>query len=168
MKRIHIVGRKNHGKTTLLVELVEHLTKRGLRVGTIKHTCHVHDLDTPGSDSYRHRRAGAAPAAIVTGNLFGVFLPADGSDYCGRLAPWFAGCDLVLVEGDLQSPGPKIEVWRETAGTPCLALERSDIAVVVTDDRLPARVPVLPRSDLGPLLRHVELLAAADSQEAVL
>ena len=59
MHRLHIIGGKNHGKTTLIVELVQELTKRNLRVGTIKHTHHRHELDVPGKDSYRHRLAGA-------------------------------------------------------------------------------------------------------------
>ena len=63
MKRVHILGRKNHGKTTLVVELVEYLTARGMHVGTIKHTHHAHELDTPGKDSHRHGEAGASVAS---------------------------------------------------------------------------------------------------------
>jgi molybdopterin-guanine dinucleotide biosynthesis protein B len=44
MNTLHIVGRKNHGKTTLLVALLAELTGRGLRVGSIKHTSHLYDL----------------------------------------------------------------------------------------------------------------------------
>ena len=64
MRRIHVVGRKNSGKTTLVVELVRHFTAAGLRVGTVKHTSHSHELDTPGKDSYQHRHAGAAVVGI--------------------------------------------------------------------------------------------------------
>ena len=66
MKRLHIVGRKNSGKTTLIVDLVRHLTALGHRVGTIKQTHHQHELDTPGNDSHRHRQAGAAAVGIVS------------------------------------------------------------------------------------------------------
>ena len=59
MRRIHIIGRKNSGKTTLVVELVQQLSAMGKRVATIKHTHHRHELDVPGKDSYRHREAGA-------------------------------------------------------------------------------------------------------------
>ena len=52
MKRLHIVGGKNHGKTTLIMELVKELNRRGQTVGTIKHTHHQHELDVPGKDSY--------------------------------------------------------------------------------------------------------------------
>ncbi|NUQ66533.1 MAG: molybdopterin-guanine dinucleotide biosynthesis protein B [Pirellulales bacterium] len=155
MKRLHIVGRKNHGKTTLLVELVGELRRAGLRIGTIKHTSHVHELDKPGSDSCRHRLAGADPAAVVSGRAIAVHLPCEGGDYLRQLAPMFAGCDLVLIEGHLDGEGHKIEVWRAQMGDDCLASQRRDIAAVVTDDPAPDGVPVLPRSNLEPLVDYV-------------
>ena len=57
MNRIHIVGRKNHGKTTLIVEVLAEFHRRGIRVGAIKHSAHRRELDPPGKDSYRHREA---------------------------------------------------------------------------------------------------------------
>jgi molybdopterin-guanine dinucleotide biosynthesis protein B len=158
MKILHIVGGKNHGKTTLIVELVRELSGRGLRVGTIKHTSHAHDLDTPNSDSYRHRQAGAAPAAIVTSDLVGVFFPRL-VDFYQQLAPLTEGCDVVIVEGHLEHAGPKVEVWRESFGTPCLAGHRKDILALITDDPAEVSVPVWPRSDVRFLAdRVIELL----------
>lgn len=165
MKRLHIVGRKNHGKTTLLVEILHELDRAGLRVGTIKHTSHVHELDRPGSDSCRHRLAGAAPAAIVSGEAIAVHLPRSNGDYFGQLAPLFARCDLVLIEGDLEGDGSKIEVWRESAGGLCLASQREDISAVVTDDPAPVGMTVLPRSNLKPLVEHVLDFVAQQAEE---
>lgn len=160
MKRIHVVGRKGHGKTTLIVELVRQLCAQGVRVGTIKHSSHAHELDTPGKDSHRQRQAGADPAAIVTTDLVGVYLNRDaGADCYQLLAPLFSACDLVLVEGHVDAPGVKIEVWREAVGGPCLALERSDVAAVVTDDPLDVEVPLWPRSDVAALAQRVLALA---------
>lgn len=51
MKLIHIVGRQNHGKTTLIVELLEEFARQAIVVGTIKHSSHAHELDRPGKDS---------------------------------------------------------------------------------------------------------------------
>ena len=156
MKRIHIVGRQNHGKTTLVVDLVRELSQRGIRVGTIKHSSHRHELDTPGKDSHRHREAGAAAAAIVTEDLIGVYLPrAKGAEFYERLEGLFADCDLVLVEGHLDWPGPKIEVWRAAVGGTCLATEHDDIVAVVTDDQLEADVPRWPRSQPAELADHI-------------
>ncbi len=157
---VHIVGRKNHGKTTLVVDLVAEFCRRDVRVGTIKHSHHQHDLDTPGKDSYLHRHAGANPAAIVTADTLGVFLRREPrADFYAPLAPWFADCDLVLVEGDIEASGLKIEVWRAAAGAPCLASERPDIAAVVSDDALAVAVPVWPRSDVAGLADRILALA---------
>jgi molybdopterin-guanine dinucleotide biosynthesis protein B len=160
MKYIHIVGRKNHGKTQLIVELIEEFARRGLRVGSVKHTPHAHELDQPGKDSHRHRLAGAAPAALVTANLIAVFQPRDTADFYQNLAPLYAECDLVLVEGDVDGPGTKLEVWRQAVGGHCLTHGRGDVAAVISDDRPEADFPVWPRNDV-PLLadRMVKLLS---------
>ncbi len=158
MKRIHILGRKNHGKTTLLVELVEHLSARGFRVGTIKHTHHAHELDTPGKDSHRHRAAGASVSAILSRSLNAVFWPPELTTNDGEATkanryaafePHFAGCDLVLVEGDTTCEGTKIEVWREAVGSEPMALSDPQIRAVVTDDAIEVLVPCVSRSDIA-------------------
>ena len=159
MKRIHVVGRKNSGKTTLIVELVEHLTARGLRVGTIKHTHHQHELDTPGKDSHRHRRAGAAVVGILSPLLNAVFIPFggphDAPDRYESLAPLFRDCDLVLVEGHSQAHALKVEVWRSATGQPPLADGDGAIRTVVSDEPLTVSVPIVPRSDVAALAAQI-------------
>ena len=174
MKRIHILGRKNHGKTTLLVELVEHLTARGFRVGTIKHTHHAHELDTPGKDSHRHRAAGASVSAILSRSLNAVFWPPyeqrmndDDSAVVDRYTefePHFTDCDLVLVEGDTTCRGTKIEVWRQTVGSEPMALSDPQIRAVVTDDPLDVTVPCVLRSDIRAIAATVLALAGIEHQ----
>ncbi|QDT67475.1 Molybdopterin-guanine dinucleotide biosynthesis adapter protein [Planctomycetes bacterium MalM25] len=155
MKRLHVIGRKNHGKTTLVVALIEELTGRGLRVGTIKHTHHRHELDVPGKDSHRHRTAGATVVGVLSKGLSAVFLPSDDSgpsrDRYAPLATVFASSDLVLVEGDSGTTAPKIEVWRAEVGSRPLAEEDLSVLAVVTDDDLPTAGLTLPRSDLQTL-----------------
>ena len=170
MRRVHIVGKKNHGKTTLTVALVSELTRRGFAVGTIKHSPHSHELDTPGKDSHRHRCAGASPASVVTADLVGVFLPrSDAEDPYARLAPIYEGCDLVLVEGDKGLRGGlKVEVWRaEVGGAPlCAGAGRDDIAALVTDDAVEVAVPVWPRGDVSDLTDRVLALCGLDPQRS--
>ena len=156
MKRIHIVGRKNHGKTALIVDLLRELPRRSLCAGTIKHSSNLHELDTPGKDSFRQRQAGANPTAIVTNDLIGLYVCRDAkTDFYDQLAAMFTGCDLVLVEGDLDGAGVKIEVWREAVGGACLASQRPDIAAVVSDDRPKTNVPIWPRRDIVQLVDHI-------------
>jgi molybdopterin-guanine dinucleotide biosynthesis protein MobB len=159
VKRIHIVGRKNSGKTTLITELVEHLTARGCRVGTIKHTHHHHELDTPGKDSHRHREAGAAVVGILSPGMSAVFRPATGGSDRGEryadIAPLFSNCDIVLVEGDLQSTATKVEVWRAATAPHPIAREVDSITAVVTDDPLEVGIPVWRRSDVAVLAEQL-------------
>ncbi len=195
MQRIHVVGRKNHGKTRLVTALVQHLSGLGLRVGTIKHTHHRHELDTEGKDSWQHRQAGAALVGVLSQQLTAIFLPTPGHtghanetkmderkavegqreedpladdqhadsrlvtdlrEQSGPVAedaryatlePLYAGCDLVIVEGNLQTKAPKIEVWREELGSQPLYVSDEGIEVVVTDSPLtltPPRFTLLP------------------------
>jgi molybdopterin-guanine dinucleotide biosynthesis adapter protein len=161
LNRLHVVGRKNHGKTTLLVSLIKECVRRGLRVGTIKHSAHVHPLDVPGKDSYRQREAGAEPSVLATQNGIGVFLRREPEhDIYARLEPMFAGVDLLLVEGDVQHSGPKIEVWRAYVGGTCLAQDFPSILAVVSDDPVETSVPVWPRSDVATLTGRVLALLA--------
>jgi molybdopterin-guanine dinucleotide biosynthesis protein MobB len=163
MQRLHVIGGKNHGKTQLVVELVQEFSRRGLKVGTIKHTRHEHELDTPGKDSHRHREAGAAAVGILASSMGAVFWPADrdalgDEDRYAPFAPLLADCDLVLVEGDSQTDAPKIEVWRAALGTTPLACCDTSILAVITDDVLPLKTPVHSRSNVPELadwiLRH--------------
>jgi molybdopterin-guanine dinucleotide biosynthesis protein B len=163
MKRMHIIGRKNHGKTQLMVELVEEFTSRGLRVGTIKHTHHRHELDTPGKDSHRHRMAGATVVGILARNMIATFVPLREPTTCNdryaSLAATFADCNLVLVEGDSQTGAPKIEVWRAELATKPLVEDDATILAVVTDDPLDVHAKICARANVPALadwiLHHV-------------
>ena len=155
MKRVHIVGRKNSGKTTLIVELVKYLSEQGYRVGTIKHTHHHHELDTPGKDSHHHREAGSAIVGILSPGMTAVFQPRDrtasgdgfrdGSRYAA-MAPMFADCDLVLVEGDIQASAPRVEVWRAEVTELPIATTDSSIAAIISDDATDVGMPHWKRS----------------------
>jgi molybdopterin-guanine dinucleotide biosynthesis protein MobB len=159
LRRIHIIGRKNSGKTTLVVELVEELTRRGFSVGTIKHTSHRHELDTPGKDSHRHREAGARLVGVLSRNLAAVFRPLDREDQevdpYEALSASFAECDLVLVEGDSSTAMTKVEVWRAAARHDPVAAEDGTIRAVITDDQPDVEVPLWPRSDRAALADRI-------------
>ncbi len=149
MRIAHIVGRRNHGKTTLITELVQEYASRGLEVATAKHCGHAHELDTPGKDSYYHRLSGAVMSAVITPAMCAVYRPRPfGEDVYAQLRANVTDAVLLLVEGDLDGPGIKVEVWRDTVGGRPLALERDDIISVVTDDPISIGVPAWPRGDI--------------------
>ena len=67
-----IVGWKDSGKTTLVAKLVEHFTRQGLSVSTLKHAHHSFDLDQAGTDSFKHRSAGATEVVLVSGKRWAI------------------------------------------------------------------------------------------------
>ena len=169
MKRIHIIGRKNSGKTTLIVELVTELTRQGYRVGTIKHTHHDHELDTPGKDSHRHREAGSSAVGILTNGMNAIFWPSvknesadpqSNSEKYQEFASMMNECDVVLVEGDSKTTAPKIEVFRAANGNGPMAMFDTTIHAIVTDDEpvIEPAVAIWNRSDLNSIINNVELL----------
>src|SRR5690349_13974849 len=68
---VAIIGRKNHGKTTLTVRLASALNRRGYRVMTIKHGSHTFNIDPETTDTYRHYHEGnAEKVAMVAPDKF--------------------------------------------------------------------------------------------------
>ena len=61
-----IVGWKNSGKTTLVESLVKYITVQGYQVSTIKHAHHSFDIDHEGTDSFKHRKAGAKEVLLAS------------------------------------------------------------------------------------------------------
>ncbi|MFQ6052741.1 MAG: molybdopterin-guanine dinucleotide biosynthesis protein B [Candidatus Bathyarchaeia archaeon] len=96
-RAIAIIGYKDAGKTRVVEALVRELTRRGRRVGTLKHASRTHLLDTPGKDTWRHREAGSKASAILTSESTAVFLshPLSVADAAARLGP----LDLIVIEG---------------------------------------------------------------------
>lgn len=164
MKRIHIIGRKNSGKTTLITEIVQELTRRGRRVGTIKHTHHHHELDTPGKDSHRHREAGAAAVGVLSRGLNAIFWPQRSeegkSNAYQQFEQMMRQCDIVLVEGDSQTDAPKIEVFRVATESELMAKSDPTIRAVITDDVLDIKIPVWSRDDLSLIVDNIESLVS--------
>jgi len=167
--RIHIVGKKNAGKTTLVCDLIELFTSRGLKVGSVKHTHHQHELDVPGKDSWRHRAAGATAVGILSPGMVALFLPQD-REQAGQQryqlfdAAAFRACDLLLVEGDLQTDAPRVEVWRAAVGdAPWAAADAGILAVVTDDDLQMAGRPIWSRSDLSALADRLLSVAGLSS-----
>jgi molybdopterin-guanine dinucleotide biosynthesis adapter protein len=175
-----IVGWKNNGKTTLVVRLVEHLTARGYRVSTVKHAHHEVDLDQPGKDSWRHRKAGAREVVLATARRWAVIHELRGQpeppldELLARLSP----VDLVIVEGFKREAHPKIEVHRAANRKPFLFRELVNVGAILSDVPLPqAPVPVIGLDDVqavadqllelaepvGSVLSELERTAGADA-----
>lgn len=131
-----IVGWKNSGKTTLTERLISTLTARGYNVSSIKHAHHAFDIDKQGTDSFRHRCAGAGEVAIVSSGRWALMHELRGEDeptlddVLSRLSP----CDIVLVEGYKREGHAKIETRRlDTKESTSLAAQDPHIVAVAAD-----------------------------------
>ena len=148
-------GWSGSGKTTLIERVIPRLVARGIKVSLIKHAHHRFDVDQPGKDSYRHRRAGCGEVLITSGTRWALMHELRGApelglpDALARLSV----CDLALVEGYKAYPLPKLEIYRAELGKPPLHPHDPHIVGIATDHghALPAesiaRLPVLPLDD---------------------
>lgn len=145
------VGRHNSGKTTLLVDIVAEMVRRGFTIGTIKHTPHPVEMDRPGKDSRRHAEAGAVAVALVTPEAV-QFRQRLGSPLPLREVAdrYFANIplDAILVEGYKTEDLPKIEVLRESVSRVPMCAADPGLAAFVSDFEFDAAVPRLPSADL--------------------
>lgn len=168
MKVIGLAGWSGAGKTTLLQKLLPELVGRRLTVSTIKHAHHAFEVDTPGKDSYEHRKAGAFEVLVTSSQRFALMRDLRGAPepslaaHLARLAP----VDLVIVEGFRREAIPKIEVFRAANGKSFLHVEDDTVAALVSD--LPEPPKHLPHASLNDVEAVADLvLRFAADQAAV-
>lgn len=146
-----IAGWKNSGKTSLLAGLVSELAGRDLTVSTVKHAHHSFDLDVKGSDSYKHREAGAREVMLVSENRWAIQHELgnqpepDFETVVQKLSP----CDIVLVEGYKREKIPKLEIIAPESIHESLWSSDSTIRAIATDNQLAeCSLPQFARSDI--------------------
>jgi molybdopterin-guanine dinucleotide biosynthesis protein B len=131
-----IVGWKNSGKTTLITKIVAECSRRGYRVATVKHTHHKTDIDQEGTDSFRHRAAGAVAVALVSGVRWALIHELGTADEptLEVILEHLLQRDIVLVEGYKREAIPKIETRRlASARSELLTSDDPNIIAVVAD-----------------------------------
>ena len=152
---ICIAGRSQTGKTTLIEKLIPVLKKRGYRIGTIKHSHHIFEMDKTGKDSWRHKDAGAETVIIASpGKIAMVKNDHEGS--LDSLVNYFDDMDLVITEGYKSEKKPKIEVVRAARHQEALLADDANLIAVVTDVNLSVDVPVFGMEDIEQLADFVE------------
>ncbi len=147
---IAIVGWKNSGKTTLVTKLIAEFVGRGLKVASLKHAHHMFEIDHQGTDSFRHREAGASAVAVVSARRVAVIREIeDGAEppFAEMLAA-LGPADLVVVEGYKSLPLKKIEVRRRQSNRDGdLAEVDPNVLAIAADYPAEASVPVLDLND---------------------
>lgn len=144
---IAIVGRSKSGKTTLIEKLIPEMVRRGYTVGTIKNTFHSVDFDKPGSDTWRHIKAGSQ--ATVLNSKDSVFMVRQKKSEYGLkdILKWFgSGFHLILLEGFKESDVPKIMVYNKQKPLPLTDL--SNVKAVISEETLDIDIPQYKPHDI--------------------
>ena len=156
-KVLLIVGYKKVGKTTLIEKLIPELSSRGYRVGTVKH--HHSDfpvsVDTVGTDTWRHRQAGAASVALATPTDIATFRDGASSITLDQLVSALGETDIVLVEGFHEEPRAKIEVLSERTQETLCEMDGHLLAIVTPSARQ-TTVPSFDPNSIKPLADLIE------------
>jgi molybdopterin-guanine dinucleotide biosynthesis protein MobB len=113
-----VVGLQNSGKTSLLEVVIPRVSKAGFKVATVKHIAHddLH-IDVAGTDTSRHKKAGARLSVAVSDSESVYFHPRHHrlEEVLERIEHIEAP-DLILVEGFKGSDLPKIVIGEADHG----------------------------------------------------
>lgn len=108
---VSVIASGKEEKTATVVSLVEELTRRGYRVGTIKH--HIHndfEIDVPGKPSYRHTQAGAAEVVIASPTMLAYIKKHRQDPMLYEVAHMFSeDIDIIITEGYAAADTFKVE-----------------------------------------------------------
>ena len=108
MKIVSIVGKKNTGKTSLTVKVIEELTRRGYNVASIKHSHHTMEMDKENTDTWKHKQAGSnLVVGIGSTTFFNVRKEMDLNRLL-FLIKIMNDVDFVVIEGFKKYNYPKI------------------------------------------------------------
>ncbi len=136
MKAFCVTGWKNSGKTTLVERLISHFSTLGMNVASIKHAHHNFDIDQEGTDSYRHRKAGARQTLITSSKRLALMEELSNEEpTLEQLISKLNPCDLVIIEGYKSLPLPKIVCYAQTiADKPHLHEQLDNVIAISTDN----------------------------------
>lgn len=140
------------GKTTLIEKLIPLLIADGINIGLIKHSHHDIEMDKPGKDSYRLRKAGASQ--MVLASPYRTIIFKEKSQPTEPNLTEQLNCldlnnlDLVLVEGFRDEKFAKIELHRPSLGKPLLYPNDQSIIAIAADQPLSTSLPTLNINDI--------------------
>ncbi|MCK5261670.1 MAG: molybdopterin-guanine dinucleotide biosynthesis protein B [Thermoplasmatales archaeon] len=104
-------GSSNTGKTTLIVKIIEKLTKEGYKVATIKKTDKKIDIDKKDKDTWKHGQAGARLVVLSSSHETDFIVKENMKidDIIQNISE-MGYYDAIIVEGARDSSIPKIRL----------------------------------------------------------
>lgn len=159
---VSIVGKKNSGKTKLIEGVVSELKRRGYAVGTIKHSVH-HDIqlknvDSEGTDTYRHYSAGADTVVLAGKQMLALFKRIEKPKTIDQIRmAYLSGLDIILTEGFKQEDKPKIEIVRTEVDEELLCSRSEDnLVAIVSDKKFELDIPCFELNDYAKVSDFLE------------
>lgn len=154
-----VSGVKNSGKTTLIEKLIGELVSRGYKTAVIKHDGHDFEADVPGTDSWRHQKAGAYGTCIFSPHRYFIYKKQPGVTEEDMINA-FPEADIIILEGFKQLEYTKLEIVREGNSEKPVCPADSLIALVSNMDaaEFPAQyanLPVFGLEDIVEITDHV-------------
>ena len=106
-----VYGKSNSGKTSLIVQIIKHLTKNGYKIATVKISDKDINLDSKGKDTWMHSKAGSNLTVLSSKNETGYLLKQykDTEEILKSIA-LLDNYDLVLIEGANDNTTKKIRL----------------------------------------------------------
>jgi molybdopterin-guanine dinucleotide biosynthesis protein B len=145
---VGFIAHRNDVTTDLLSQVIPLLQAQQLRVAVVKEAPEDFDMDRPGKDSYRLRKAGVERLLITSSRKSALLLDhpqAVNPELNDLLALLHQDVlDVVLVEGFTQQAFPKIEL--QWAANPLRHYPNDPHIIAIGTDqvgRLKASIPVL-------------------------
>ena len=128
-----LAGFSNSGKTTLSISLIKIFKEKGYSIGTIKHAHHDFEIDKPGKDSWRHRKAGSQEIIVSSSKRIAHIIEHENYNdtKLKELLLMQRNKDIILVEGFKKANISKLEVRREEEKKEILSLKDSNIFAIV-------------------------------------
>ena len=147
---ISFVGHSGSGKTTFIEKLIPLLVAAGMKVAVLKHDVHGFEMDKPGKDTWRHKKAGAVATMISSPERIGLVMDADHDHQPHELAFMFGFADLILTEGYKHEAYPKLEVFRPEATGDPIPLCRDDpqLLAIISDSEPTGETPRFSLDDV--------------------
>ena len=160
-----VSGIKNSGKTTLIEKLVRALTSEGYQVGVIKHDGHEFIADHEGTDSYRHKEAGAKNVIVYSKTKL-MMIEEKENPSIEALLDLQKHMDIIILEGMKYSGFPKIEIVRAAVSTESVCDPKTLIALVTDTSLSLPNIKRIELDDFNGILECVRTYIDAEINKA--
>ncbi len=135
---VTFIGWHDCGKTTLASNVVSHLKQLGYKVAVIKSTKETGIVfDTPGTDTYTHKSAGADSVMLVAPDQMVIMTDNKMESLTSLAHRHFPEVDIVIGEGFKDARQiSKIEVFRNSKSKKLLRETVTGVIAVATDEQV--------------------------------